>query len=155
MTAFAGFCVDMFHMSVIMSCVRRVVMSCVRRVVVAELACGECCDKDGQADEHADSSPSVVSLAFAVNVSAVVAFVLLMALMVVTMLASVAMHLEAFAVGLDSAVFMVMLVARFCVSLVVYLVSDDTYNDGYDKKHSEEHHCLLGNHGQHDERLVA
>ena len=118
----------------------RVIMSCVRRVVVAELACGECGDEDGQTNEHEYAFQTVVSLAFAVKVSAVMcafvtatAVVLLMTLMLVTMLAAVSMHLEAFAVNLDSAVFVMMLVARFCVSLVVCLVSDDTNYDSDDK----------------------
>ena len=133
MMVFAGasFCVNVSSMTVLrVSCM---IMTGMSRVVVAEAAGGEGCDEDRQTDEHADAFPcevarfldSAFGLARNDSVRTFLAFMLIFA--------GVVVELESFAVGLDAAVFVVVLVALLNVLSVVDIVYDDADYDSYDE----------------------
>ena len=123
MMVFAGasFCVNVSSMTVLrVSCM---IMTGMSRVVVAEAAGGEGCDEDRQTDEHADAFPCEVARFF--SLARIDSLVI--------MLAGVVVELEAFAVGLDAAVFVVVLMALLNVLSVVDIVYDDADYDSYDE----------------------
>ena len=99
------FCVNMVGVAV----------PCMSCVVVAEAAGGEGCDEDCQTDEHADAFPCEVARFFSLarNDSVVIMFT------------GVVVELEAFAIGLNTTIFVVMLVTMLSMLPVIDLVHDD------------------------------
>ena len=112
-------------------------VSCMSGMVMTELTCGEGGDEDRQTAEHDDALPTVVAglldSAFGLARNDIVGRSLARSDSVVTclavMLTGVLVEFESLAVGLDSAVFVVVLIALFRVLSVVDLVYYDADND--------------------------
>ena len=146
-SASACFSVDVCFVN--MSCMSLVIMSRMSGMVMSELTGCKGRDEYRKAEEYDHTSPSEVPFAMRAFASMIFMF------MVMPVIASVSVHFKSFTVSLYAAVFVMMPVARFCVSSFVYTVCCYAHNYSDDEQHCEQDHCLLRYHCKHDKRLIA